>query len=108
MRKNGNAYVRFKSNAVYGHLGGKRRERCVDLPNGDENFVLPRLRERIRVDISGYITRFNRLEINESFFGIDSAHVHLASVNTKQGIITSIPTRGRGSLRSAPIQLFYR
>ena len=89
-----------------GTFGGK--ERGAGLPNGDEDFILPRLGERTRVDISGHITRFNGLEINESFFRIDSAHVHLASIDTKQGIIAPIPTRGRGSLRSAPIRLFGR
>jgi hypothetical protein len=48
---------------------------------------LPRFGEHTRVDISGNITRFNSLEIDESFFRIDSAHVHLASINTEQGII---------------------
>jgi len=106
--KNGSAYIRFLSNEVWGHLEGKRRERGVGLPNGDEDFILPRVGERTRVDISGHITRFDRLEINESLFRIDPAHVHLASIRAEQGIIAPVPTRGRGSLRSAPIRLFCR
>ena len=106
--KNGNAYIRFQCNEVWGHLEGKSREKGVGLPNRDEDFILPRVGERTRVDISGHITRFDRFEINESLFRIDLAHVHLASIRAEQGIIAPIPARGRGSLGSAPIQLFCR
>ena len=81
----------------------KKIWREVVLPNRNEDFILTRLGEHTRVDVSGDITRFNGLEINESFFRIDSAHVHLASIRTKQGIISSVLARGRRSLRSAPI-----
>ena len=55
----------------------------VGIPNGNEDFVLRRFGEGARVDISRYITRFNGLEIDESFFRIDPAHVHIAGVDAE-------------------------
>jgi len=55
----------------------------VGLPDRNEDFILRRFREGARVDISRYITRFNGLEIDESFFRIDPAHVHIAGVDAE-------------------------
>jgi len=82
--------------------------RVVGLPNGNEDFILSRIGERTRVDIGRDITRFDGLEIDESFFRIDPAHVHLAGVSAEQGIISPIPTGGRWSFRPAPIRLLSR
>ena len=81
-----------------------REKVVICLPNGNEDFILSRFGERARVNVCGHITRFNSLEIDESFFGIDPAHVHLTGINTKQGIIAPVPARGRRSLRSAPVR----
>jgi len=64
------------------------------LPSGNEIFFLCRFVERTLVDTSECITRFNGLEIDESLFKIDPAHVHLAGVAAEQRIIASIPTGG--------------
>ena len=55
-----------------------------DSPNGNEDFIMCGLGERTRVDISGDIAGFDGLEIDESFFRIDSAHVHLAGIDAEQ------------------------
>jgi len=84
--------------------GGEEKE-IVGIPNGDEDFILRRFGERARVDISGYITRFDGLEIDESLFRIDPAHVHLAGVAAEQRVIAPVPAGGRRSLRPTPIRL---
>ena len=63
---------------VWGREMG-RGEAVMSLPNGDEDHILREFGERTRADISGYITRLNGLKTHESFFGIDSTHVFLAS-----------------------------
>ena len=88
-------------------MGGEEKE-MVGLPDGNEKFVLCRFGERARVDMNGYITRFDGLEIDENLFGIDSAHVHLAGVDAEQRIIPPIPAGGRRSLGPAPIRLLRR
>ena len=87
------------------YSGTQERKEILGLPNGNEYFILRRFGERARVDISGYIPRFDCLEIDESLFRIDPAHVHLAGVGTEQRIITPIPTGGCGGLRPAPVRL---
>lgn len=77
---NGNM-LGYRIDDVRGQRKGGEEERVAGLPNGNENLILRRLGERARVYISGYIARFNSLEIDESFFRIDPAHVHLASVD---------------------------
>ena len=57
---------------------------AASLPDGNENLVLSSVGERTRVDISGHIARFDRLEINKSFLRIDSADIHLASINAER------------------------
>ena len=93
--KKGNICVRVSK----GRGGG------VALPNRNKHFICSGLGEHTWVDFSGDITRFDRLEINQSLFRVDSAHVHLAGTNTTQRIIGPIPTRGRRGLRSAPVRL---
>ena len=78
----------------------------VGLPNGNKDFILPKFGESTRVNISGDISRFDGLEIDESFLGIDSAHVHLAGITAKEGFICRILTRGRRSFRSVHIRFF--
>lgn len=78
------------------------------LPNGNEDFVLTRIGEGVRIDIGRHITCFDGLEIDEDLFRIDPADVHLASVRTKQGIVSPVLTWGRRSLWPAPIRLFGR
>ena len=50
------------------------------LPDGNEDFILSKIGERAWIDVSGDITCFDGLEINEDLFRIDSADVHLASI----------------------------
>jgi hypothetical protein len=72
------------------------------LPNGYENFILSRIGERARVDISGHVACFDGLEIDEDLFRIDPADVHLASVRTKQGVVSPVLAGGRWGLWSTP------
>ena len=76
----------------------------MGLPNGNKDFILRRFGEHARVDI----TPFNSLEIDESSFKIDPAHVHLAGVDGEQGIIAPVPAGGRRSLGSVPVRLLRR
>ena len=84
---------------------GEEEKEIGGSPKGNERCILCRFGERARVDISGYITRFNGLEIDENLFGIASTHVHLVGVDAEQGIIAPVPTGGRRSLRPTSIRL---
>ena len=80
---------------------GEGRGEVMGLPNGDEDPILRGfVGERTWADISGYITRLNGLKTHESFFGIDSTHVFLASAvsDTEQWITAPIDTGGCRSI----------
>ena len=84
---------------------GEEEKETVGSPNENQDFILRRLENRARVDIGGYITRFNGLEIDEGLFRINPAHVHLAGVDVEQRVVALIPA---GDLRSAPVRLLRR
>jgi len=80
---------------------GEEEKETVGSPNEHQDFILRRLGDCARVDIGGYITRFNGLEMDESLFRINPAHVHLAGVDVEQRVAA-------GDLRSAPVRLLRR
>ena len=77
---------------------GEEEREIMDLPNGNQDFILRRFGECAWLVIGRYITRFNSFEINP-------AHIHLAGIDAEQRVITPIPAGGHRSLRPAPVRL---
>jgi len=93
-----------KSKYVYQNIElTMRRGKRESLPNGNEYFILRRLGDGARANISGYIACFDGPEIDENLSWIA---VHLAGVDVEQRIVPPIPTGVVGVLGPLPSGFF--